>query len=263
MSARWLAEAVEEGVVSARVGRDGERLVAEWSGRLSLSVNRDGTGLVLDPHPGVDAVEVDKLRRGAVRLLLAHLGGAIPLHASAVALGGRAVVFVGGSGLGKSTLAAALCDELDGSLLADDAAVIERRGDAYDVVAVEERHWLDRAAAAALGRPSDFSGEKSPLAARRVDVPRARLALIVHLAFVEGNEPPRLVPVVGIEAVAGLLSQLTRFVVDEAAIARRDLASLADLASRTPIVRLERPRGFDRLRETAASVAAALHGEKP
>jgi hypothetical protein len=267
VSVTWLAESLEDGVLAARVGRDGDRLVAEWPGRLHLSVKRDGTELVLEPQPEVGAAELEKLKRGAVRLLLGHLAGAVPLHASAVAIDGRAVVFVGGTGLGKSTLAAALCDRCGGSLLADDAVVIERRGDVYEVLAVERTHWLDHAAATTLGRPGlEGAGapgqpEKAPLAARRIDVPHAPLAMIAHLAFRDDAEVARLVPVEGLDAVAGLLSQLTRFVVDEPAVARRDLGLLADLVDRTRIVRLERPRQLDMLWETATLVAAAVHGD--
>lgn len=258
MTVKWLAESLEHDVLAARVGRDGDRLVAEWPGRLHLSVRRDGTDLVLEPQPGAGEADLEKLQRGAVRLLLGHLAGAIPLHASAIAIGGRAAVFVGGTGLGKSTLAAALCDRAGASLLADDAVVIEQNGDHYDVVALEEKHWLDGAAAAALGRPTDFEGEKAPVRARRIDVPRARLALVAHLAFVDGADAPRLVPLHGLDAAAGLLAQLTRFVVDEPAVARRDLTSLAELVDRTRVVRLERPRRLDVLWQSATLVAAAV-----
>jgi hypothetical protein len=266
VTATWLAESLENGILAARVGRDGDRLVAEWPGRLRLSVKCDGTDLVLEPQPEVRAAELDKLERGAVRLLLAHLAGAVPLHASAVALEGRAVVFVGGTGLGKSTLAAALCDRCGGSLLADDAVVIERRGDTYEVLAVERTHWLDDAAALTLGRARPGAGvagrlDKAPLAARRLDVPHAPLAMVAHLAFRDDAASPRIVPVEGLDAVAGLLAQLTRFVVDEPAVSRRDLGLLAELVDRTRVVRLERPRRLDILWETATLVAAAVHGD--
>lgn len=260
MTVRWLAESHDQGTLAARVGRDGDRLVADWIGRARLSVKRDGTDLTFEPRPEADARDVEKLRRGAVRLLLAHLEGKIPLHASAVAIDGRAVVFVGGSNLGKSTLAAALCDYASASLLGDDAVVIERRGDAFHVVALEESHWLDGASAHALGRPDAFS-DKVPLVPRRIDVQSAALAMIVHLEFSDTCERPRLVPVVGLDAIAGLLSQLTRFLVDDPAVARRDLAALADLVDRTRVFRLERPRQLDLLRHTAVAVAASAIGE--
>lgn len=47
---------------------------------------------------------------GPVLALLCYLRGLLPLHASAVRIGGRAVAFAGRSGAGKSTLAAALYD---------------------------------------------------------------------------------------------------------------------------------------------------------
>jgi hypothetical protein len=262
MSTRWLAESYDDGTLSARVGRDADRLVAEWPGRARLSVARDGSDVVFAPAPEADPVEIAKLRRGAVRLLLGHLAGAIPLHGSAVAVDGQAIVFIGGTGLGKSTLAASLCDLAGASLLSDDAVVIERHGDGHHVLAVEEMHWLDAASARALGRPDDFEADKAPLATRRSDVTSAPLAMVVHLAFTEGNRTS-LVAVDGLAAVGGLLAQLTRFVVDEPATARRDLVSLAEMVERTRIGRLERPRSLALLRETVDVVTTALHGEKP
>lgn len=261
MSIAWLAEARDDGALAARVGRDGDRMIAEWPQRARLSVGRDGSDVRFEPHPEADATDVAKLRRGAVGLLLAHLRGAIPLHGSAVAIDGRAAVFIGGTGLGKSTLAASVCDLAGASLLGDDAVTVEWIGDHFVVTALEEQHWLDAPAARALGRPSDFGDAKVGLPSLRSDVKQAPLALLVHLAFTDTG-PPRLVPLLGLEAVSGLLAQLTRFVVDEPAVARRDLASLADLVDRTPVVRLDRPRELALLLPTAQLIAAALSGEK-
>lgn len=257
LSVRWLAESLEAGVIAARVGRDGDRLVAEWSKRARLSVKRDGSDMRFEPHAEADQRDVEKLRRGAVPLLLAHLAGSVPLHASAVAVDGRAVVFVGGSDLGKSTLAAALCDQEGASLLGDDAVVIERRADGFHIIALEESHWLDARSARALGRGDGFS-DKLPLAPRRSEAKSAALALIVHLRFSEVVARPRLVPLTGLEAIGGLLAQLTRFLVDDPDVSKRDLASLADLVGRIPVMRLERPRELALLAQTASQVATAL-----
>ncbi len=258
MTVRWLAESLDHGAVAARVGRDGARLVADWTNRGRLSVESDGSNPVFVAHPEADAREVEKLRRGAVMLLLAHLEGSIPLHASAVAVEGRAVVFVGESSFGKSTLAAAVCDFAGASLLGDDAVVIERRWDGFHVVALDESHWLDGIAARALGRSEEVE-EKRPLEPRRADVKSAPLAAIVHLAFSDdAATAARFVAIEGLEAIGGLLSQLTRFVVDDPIVAKRDFSALADLVDRTPILRLERPRRLALLRETAASVVALV-----
>jgi hypothetical protein len=264
MSVRWLAESFDGETLIGRVGRDGDRLVAEWPDRARFESNADGSDRRFEALPGARDIEVEKLRRGAARLLIAHLRGGIPLHASAVAIAGRAAVFVGGSGLGKSTLAATLGEHRGASLLGDDAVAIERgEGDSFEVIALEESHWLDASAAVALGRSTKASGDgadgdKVPHAPRATGVGRAPLALIAHLAFDDTLSAPRLVDVTGLDAVTGLLAQLTRFVVDDPAIARRDLAALAELTSRTRIVRLERPRRLDLLRSTADLIGSVL-----
>jgi hypothetical protein len=264
MTVRWLAHAVGSGLLAARLGREGDRLVADWPGRARFSVNCDGGEAVYEQDPNVPSAEGEKLRRGVVALLLAHLGGAIPLHASAVAVDGRAVVFVGSAGFGKSTLAAAMCELAGASLLGDDGVAIERCASGFEVVALHEDHWLDAAAAREIGRSHDAADTKRPISPRRIDVARAPLALIAHLAFTASASGPKLEPVSGVEAVAGLLSQLTRLVVDDPVIARRDLAALADLVEQTPVVRLERARAFGLLRPTCALVARAIrNGTSP
>ena len=69
-------------------------------GGRSLSVHRD---------PATDPEVVSALLSGSVIAFILSLQGHCVLHASAVDLGGVALSFVGGSGVGKSTLAAAMC----------------------------------------------------------------------------------------------------------------------------------------------------------
>ena len=61
---------------------------------------------------------------GPVLALLCYLRGLLPLHASAVRIGGRAVAFAGRSGAGKSTLAAALYDR-GYALVTDDICPVD------------------------------------------------------------------------------------------------------------------------------------------
>ncbi len=252
MTVRWLAESHEDGLVVGRVGRDGDDLVAEWPGRATLRSDARGGHVRFFKAPELVADDAEKLERGSVQLLLLHLRGGIPLHGAAVAMGEHAVVLVGESGAGKSTLAASLCVHQEGRLLADDAVLIDRGIAGFCVRPNHERSWLDGEGSAALGLPA-FGDAKLPL----VQIPRAAvsaaLRAIVFLRYTDVPDVPdaQLAPLYGLEAVGALLPQLTRFVVDDPAVARRDLDNLEALVSSAPVFCLERPRGLQRLSETS------------
>jgi hypothetical protein len=86
----------------------------------------DVSRIVLDRAPGVSDSEVSTFLFGSVFGALLHLRGALPLHASAVADRGAAVLFAGDSGNGKSSLAAALAKR-GHTVLADDVTPVEAR----------------------------------------------------------------------------------------------------------------------------------------
>ena len=89
---------------------------------------RDGNSIVIDPAPNSD---IRALRLGIVGPLLGVIltqRGRFVLHASTVAIDGRAVAFFGPSGRGKSTLTAAMT-RAGHALIADDMTVIETSGD--------------------------------------------------------------------------------------------------------------------------------------
>ncbi len=266
MSTVWLAESFDGDALSARIGRDGDVLVAEWPGRATLRVRRDGSAPAFEAAPGLPSLEAEKLRRGAARLLLLHLAGGIPLHGAAVALGGRAAVFVGPARHGKSTLAGALASRAGATVLADDAVAIEPSSGGFDVLALEDALWLDAPAAQAVGltridrepaagRMRDRG--KAAYAAASAEVARVRAALVVHLAF-EDVDRAKLIDVEGLDAAGGLLAQMTRFVVDDPEIARRDLAAIGALVDGVRVARLVRPRDLGRLGDSVDLVVAAL-----
>ncbi len=69
---------------------------------------RGGREIIVDPAPGVEEGVLRLSILGPALALLLHQRGQFVLHASAVESAGSAVAFTGGSGWGKSTLAAAL-----------------------------------------------------------------------------------------------------------------------------------------------------------
>jgi hypothetical protein len=89
-----------------------------------ILVAPDGTELLCDPEPGI--AEWTTLIGAQALPLAATLQGLEVLHASGVVLAGRAALFTGPPGAGKSSLAAALL-QLGAALLSDDTVALEAR----------------------------------------------------------------------------------------------------------------------------------------
>ena len=80
---------------------------------------RNGREIIADPAPGLADEVLRQYLLGPALAVALHQRGWLILHASAVAIDGRAVAFLGGSGWGKSTLAASL-HQRGHALIADD-----------------------------------------------------------------------------------------------------------------------------------------------
>lgn len=123
-----------------RFGSIPERLDDAVHARGALQIDRSGTCLLrikniaaylvkpgevtLAPNNGADEAEIRVFLLGSVFGFLCHQRGLFPLHASCVAIGGKAVALCGPTGAGKSTTATHLT--LRGHrLVADDVCVID------------------------------------------------------------------------------------------------------------------------------------------
>lgn len=114
-----------DGAVWMQVARRGRGYLVRFPARADFEVAR--RAIVCAPCRGVPAPTVRHLLLD--QLLPARLASdrRLVLHASAVAVDGRAIGFVGAAGSGKSTLAAALVRR-GAALVTDDALMIEVRG---------------------------------------------------------------------------------------------------------------------------------------
>jgi hypothetical protein len=91
-------------------------------------VVRDGREITIHPREGVEDRVLRLFLLGPTFGALLHQRGVLVLHASVVILGGEAVAFLGGSGWGKSTMAAAFHNS-GHTVVTDDQAAIEMKYD--------------------------------------------------------------------------------------------------------------------------------------
>ncbi|HEX8207072.1 MAG TPA: hypothetical protein VF587_13510 [Solirubrobacteraceae bacterium] len=104
------------------VYRDGGRLTMRCDHTGTFAIDPEAAEIVAEPRAAADAAWEHRLACVAVPLMLAERGD-LALHASAVAVDGRAVAFSAPSGTGKSTTAAALA-ERGYDVLAEDGCVV-------------------------------------------------------------------------------------------------------------------------------------------
>lgn len=227
--------------------------------------------VVAVPAPGADPELVELRLLGPVLAFCLELRGVVTLHASAVAVDGRAVAFLATHGGGKSSLAAASmrqgADLLTDDLLAldvEDGAVRARPG--YP----QMRMW-PAAAEHFTGAVERWPRVLSGMGKRRIEVgeggfgafqpapvPLAAILLPEHRA---DAAEVCLEPVAPAAAVMALLagSYLPRLA-PAAGLHERRLALLGRLVEAVPVRRLVYPRGFDRLDATAVRLLDLVRG---
>lgn len=230
----------------------------------------NGNRIVIDPAPGVasDSSDIRLFLLGAGLGYLCHQREVLPIHASAVEIEGRAVLFTGRSGAGKSTLADAFL-RAGHRILTDDVAPIQLSGQAAKILPsiARIRLWPDSASHAGwpidqlercratllkVTRPVDFinmTDALEPVAVFHLQPSRTAIAGALSLT-----------PIGGARALSALSTRVYRergliaTVGKVAAIAR-----IAAASSRIPHhFRMERRLDYASLPATVNGVLAAL-----
>ena len=199
--------------------------------------------------------------------ILAHQG-ALVLHGSAVAIGGKVALFLGDTGTGKSTLAASL-HKAGHRLLGDDAAIITQgeRGFLAEAVYPSLRLYRD-SISAVVG----YTAQTSPMAhysdKRRVtlsDEQNAQPARhpIGALFFLSGDADADVISVSQPSPAKACIATLEQsFSLDpsDGARAANRLAIASQLIEQVETFDLEYPNGFDRLEDVHAIIEACMLG---
>jgi hypothetical protein len=230
-----------------------DQLLLHIPGVARISVG-NGRRINVEPLGGTPPQQLAAFISGGVVLAtLLHQRRCIALCASAVRVDGRAVLFCGASGVGKSTLAAAL-DRRGHSFLADDVCALGLTADGPPIVSPDRRClnlWPTAIEALGLapGQPVRPGLEKRLVApAAAVSTP-APLGLVYLLHPLEPSPTAAAVSAVSasdatmrLHAAAPALAVATRLGLDGAYF-----TAAAMIARRARVFDLARPSGFESL----------------
>jgi len=258
----WFNEwKAEDGAISIAAARKDGAYLIRFPGLADFTID---AGLAVVQVFPVAARDEGVLAHLLVDQLLPRLlnqRGRLVVHASSVALpDGRVIAFLGATGQGKSTLAAALM-QYGCALVTDDCLLLDCRQD--HVLALPAYHslrlWPD--SLAALFRGGSGFLPISPTMEKCQWIPPAtsdkaegvRLAAVFALSPPAGKADPtqpRIEPLRGAEATMALVQSLFVLDIDSTAVVQGNVQQAARLAAcPLPMFRLVYPRSYARLNE--------------
>jgi hypothetical protein len=228
----------------------------EYAQTATLAI-RDGREIVVEPRPDADPTAVRALVLGPAFAVLLHQRGVLALHASSVRLPAGVAAFLGGSGWGKSTIAATL-ERRGHVLVADDVTAVRLRPEQVDVLPAFPQLKLWPEAARALSIDPDALPLVVPNEAKRARRVAAGpsadplpLAAVFVLAF---GEATAIAPLTPREALLELVRHSYCAPRLAALGAERHFVQCGETAKRVPVRRLTRPRSLEALAEVAELV---------
>lgn len=211
------------------------------------------------PHSSLDDAIAVTMAQGLP--LAASASGRLVLHASAVDCGAGAVAFVGPAGAGKSTLAAALA-RAGCAALADDCVVCGADLTRPEIVSIAMPLRLAPDAAALFGEAEGEPDRRGKLKLATSSIPAPQRCEPRPLIAVCALDPEATHDRVALrklsrrEAVAALLPHTYRLDTENRSALTKELDRLATLATVTPVIALNGPRGLDRLDGFVAELTA-------
>lgn len=245
------------GTVTASFGRSGDSYVIRFPGDIDFNIDNEITRIQVTCSPPADETVRHFLLDQVLPLALSHAGEMV-LHGSAVAASHGALAFVGTSGIGKSTLAAAL-GRMGMAVITDDAVLVHGPGVEAEVAPSYPglRLWRD-ALSEELERAPRVNGYSDKRRIRGSSVPECATRTKLHSLYLIGAEDSALTirPVSRMEAMMELAK--CQFVLDSTDPARLkcQFGHAASLANAIPAYRLSYPRNLSMLESVARGVLA-------
>lgn len=256
---RWT---LPDGRVKAEFHRAEYGFLLRFPDEADFAIHADGQSVTGWPAPDVSGDHFRSLYSNAVLPLLGDYNGGLFLHGSAVVIGGRAVAFLGKSGDGKTTLAAAfakaghpfLTEDVIELALQDEKYLLQPKSSGLRLFAdsaaylLEEQvemdacgHKFDVADAATL----PFCGNPAPLVA-------------IFMLGADHSAPLALAPMSATASVHQLLSHSFVLDVEDKQRLRMHFHRIAALASGVRCYMLDYCRNYADLPRVIAATSAEV-----
>ncbi|MCA9951803.1 MAG: hypothetical protein KDE48_19260, partial [Anaerolineales bacterium] len=200
-------------------------------------IARDGSGIGVWPQEALTHAWVTEAVLGPALSLALALQGVFCLHASAVAISGQVVAFVGESGWGKSTLAAFLHGD-NWQFVADDVLPLEVGEEGTTCLPNFPQLKLSAAQQWPLASP-----QRLPLTA----------VYLLTTPTVQ-NSKVEIQPLSPLEATLALVRHTVATKLFDKQLLTQHLAFCSGIARHVPVKRLAYPRVYARLPEVATAV---------
>jgi len=256
-----------EGDVSTSFHRTPEGFYVRFLDCGDFDINMITHEVTYFPVPGVLEDYSENLYSNQILPLVWTYDGAPVLHASAVVIDGRAFAFLGQSGRGKSTMAAAMA-RAGFAFLTDDGLLLERRDDGFYVKPyLPSIRLLPDSESAVLGAELPEEDPDADIYKARVpaseDIPYADKAvqLCALFALVEPiATAPSITPLSQAGAIDALLQHSFLLDSKDKARVRKHFGLMAAVSETCPMFALDYPRDFSRLDNTIEAIAAHARG---
>lgn len=231
----------------------------------------DGNRITIEPFMSAESPDVRTFLFGTCLAVLCFQRGMLPFHASAVKIADKAVLLAGNSGLGKSSLAAAL-HQRGHSFLSDDLCAIEFQESASPLLwpafprmklSEEATEHLNIATAGAEQSRIQLQKFHIPLSADGFLPSPLPIGLIIALERSAPSTPLQ------IERLKGIAILQQRHLVHRTLLGEVMgygpfiFHGLASLAQATPVVTLTRPDNLAALPELVKTVETLAQSEQP
>jgi hypothetical protein len=230
-------------------------------------VDAIGQEVVVDPARGAENQDIVTFLLSGILAVICHRRGLLPLHASCVRIGNKAIAFVGASALGKSILAA-LFYRQGHTVLADDVAVVELAAQGAMMLPSSPQLAVWRDDLERLGysveklerRRTGLEKYHLPLTNQAGVSESIPLAAIYHLGEARDPRHEKLESVRGLNAVMAVNENMHAVRIGRQLLGGKTLFSNgAQLAASVPVYRLARLLSMDRNQALVAEIEA-LYG---